>query len=76
MVPSAAACFSVSLTGSAAMAPALRVEGGDEIADQGGGEERPGRVVDQHAVRRIAAQRLEAGQDRGLTRRAAGDRGR
>ena len=74
-MPSAAACFSVSLTGSAAMAPASVSRAAIEIADEGGGEKRTGRIMDQHAVRPIAAQRLEPGQHRGLARGAAGHGG-
>ena len=51
------------------------VEGVDQIADEGGGEERAGGIVDQHAIRRMPAQRLDAGQHGGLARCAPGHRG-
>ena len=50
------------------------VECGDELADKGGREKWPSGVVDQHAVRRPPAQRLEAREDGRLTRGAAADR--
>jgi hypothetical protein len=52
----------------------MAVEMGDDVGNDGGADEGPGAVMDEHEVGFPAAQRLEPARHRGLARRAAGDR--
>ena len=60
--------------GDAGHRGAVLLAGSDGAGDQGAGQERPRRVMDEDELGRSRAQRFEPGAHRGLPRRAAGDR--